>query len=213
MLAIGIPAALSSMLMNISQIVVNSMMTGYGDMAVAAIGVAMKVTMITSMICIGFGQGIQPLLGYCVGAGLWDRFKKVMRFSFWSALALSAVMTGACYLLTNQIVGAFLNTRLVSFGYSVKFVHILLTTSILFGIFYVFSNALQAMGAATAALIVNLSRQGILYIPALFILESMLGVTGLVWAQPVADVLSTLLVIGLYVITIRKKCLQPSARQ
>ena len=211
-LAIGIPAALSSMLMNISQIVVNSMMTGYGDMAVAAIGVAMKVTMITSMICIGFGQGIQPLLGYCVGAGLWDRFKKVMRFSFWSALALSAVMTGACYLLTNQIVGAFL-TDPDAFGYSVKFVHILLTTSILFGIFYVFSNALQAMGAATAALIVNLSRQGILYIPALFILESMLGVTGLVWAQPVADVLSTLLVIGLYVITIRKKCLQPSARQ
>lgn len=107
-LAIGIPAALSSMLMNLSQIVVNSMMAGYGDMAVAAIGVAMKVTMITSMVCIGFGQGIQPLLGYCVGAGLWDRFKKVMRFSFWSALGLSAVMTAACYLLTNKIVGAFL---------------------------------------------------------------------------------------------------------
>ncbi len=202
-LAIGIPAALSSMLMNLSQIVVNSMMAGYGDMAVAAIGVAMKVTMITSMVCIGFGQGIQPLLGYCVGAGLWDRFKKVMRFSFWSALGLSAVMTAACYLLTNKIVGAFL-TDPDAFDYSVKFVHILLTTSILFGIFYVFSNALQAMGAATAALIVNLSRQGILYIPALFILKSIMGITGLVWAQPVADVLTTLLVIGLYVRTFHR---------
>ena len=112
-------------------------------------------------------------------------------------------MTAACYLLTNKIVGAFL-TDPDAFDYSVKFVHILLTTSILFGIFYVFSNALQAMGAATAALIVNLSRQGILYIPALFILKSIMGITGLVWAQPVADVLTTLLVIGLYVRTLHR---------
>lgn len=73
-LAIGIPASLGSLLMSISQIVVNSMMAGYGDMALAGIGVAMKVTMMTGMVCIGFGQGIQPLLGYCVGAGLWERF-------------------------------------------------------------------------------------------------------------------------------------------
>ena len=49
--------------MSVSQIVVNALMTGYGDMALAGIGVAMKVTMMTGMVCIGFGQGIQPLLG------------------------------------------------------------------------------------------------------------------------------------------------------
>lgn len=68
-LAIGIPASLGSLLMSVSQIVVNSQMANYGDMAVAGIGVAMKVTMMTGMICIGMGQGVQPLLGYCVGAG------------------------------------------------------------------------------------------------------------------------------------------------
>ncbi len=196
-LAIGIPASLGSLLMSVSQIVVNARMAGYGDMAVAGIGVAMKVTMMTGMICIGFGQRIQPLLGYCVGAGLWDRFKKVMRFSMWFSLGLSAVMTGLCYLLTNQIVSVFL-TDLAAFDYAVEFVSILLTTSFLFGIFYVLSNALQAMGAATQALIINLSRQGIIYIPALFLLEAALGITGLVWAQPVADVLSTALVVFLY---------------
>lgn len=46
----------------------------------------------------------------------------------------------------------------------------MLTTSFLFGMFYVLSNALQAMGAATSALIINMSRQGIIYIPAIFIL-------------------------------------------
>ena len=74
----------------------------------------------------------------------------------------------------------------------------------LFGVFYVLCNTLQAMGAATAALIVNLSRQGIIYIPAVFIMQAMLGINGLVWAQPVVDVLSLVLVALLYIFTIRK---------
>lgn len=199
-LAIGIPASLGSLLMSISQIIVNALMTDYGDMALAGIGVAMKVTMMTGMVCIGFGQGIQPLLGYCVGAKLWERFKKVMKFSLVFSLALSVVMTGVCYLFTNGIVSAFL-TDPAAFDYAVQFSRILLTTSFLFGAFYVLSNALQAMGAATAALIVNLSRQGIIYIPALFILKAALGAAGLAWAQPVADLLSTALVAVLYLYT------------
>lgn len=199
-LAIGIPASLGSLLMSVSQIIVNALMTDYGDMALAGIGVAMKVTMMTGMVCIGFGQGIQPLLGYCVGAKLWERFKKVMKFSLVFSLALSVVMTGVCYLFTNGIVSAFL-TDPAAFDYAVQFSRILLTTSFLFGAFYVLSNALQAMGAATAALIVNLSRQGIIYIPALFILKAALGAAGLAWAQPVADLLSTALVAVLYLYT------------
>ncbi|MDO5377659.1 MAG: MATE family efflux transporter [Clostridia bacterium] len=210
-LAIGIPASLGSLLMSVSQIVVNSLMAGYGDMAVAGIGVAMKVTMMTGMICIGFGQGIQPLLGYCVGAGLWDRFKKVMNFSLLFSFALSVIMTGVCYLMTPQLVSAFL-TDAAAFEYAVQFVRILLTTSFLFGIFYVLANALQAMGAAAAALIINLSRQGIIYIPALFMLNAVMGATGLAWAQPAADLLSTGLVIALYARTVTKLA-KPGAPQ
>lgn len=71
-LAIGIPAALGSLLMSVSQIIINSQIAEYGDMAVAGIGVAMKVTVITGMICMGLGQGIQPLLGYCVGGKIME---------------------------------------------------------------------------------------------------------------------------------------------
>lgn len=202
-LAIGIPASLGSLLMSVSHIVVNAQMVQYGDMALAGIGVAMKVTMITSMICIGFGQGVQPLLGYCVGAKLWTRFKKVMKFSVLFALGLSTVMTGLCYLLSNQIVGAFLSEP-AAFEYAVHFTRILLTTSLLFGVFYVLANALQAMGAATEALIINLSRQGLIYIPSLFILQHFLGITGLACAQPVADVLSLIFVSVLYLRKIRQ---------
>ena len=65
-------------------------------------------------------------------------------------------------------------------------------------------NALQARGAATESLIVNISRQGLIYIPAMFILGAIFHETGLIWAQPVADVLSLLLAIGLYLHTSRK---------
>lgn len=202
-LVIGIPASFGSLLMSISQIIMNGQMATFGDMAVAGIGVASKVTMITGMVCIGFGQGVQALLGYCVGARLWDRFKKVMTFSVVFSLALSSVMTVICYLFTDPIVSVFL-TEPEAFEYAARFVRILLTTSFLFGVFYVIANALQAAGAATAALIINLSRQGFIYIPALFVLKDALGANGLAWAQPVADLLSTVLVVFLYVRTVKK---------
>ena len=202
-LAIGIPAALGDVLMSVSNIILNAQMAKYGDMAVAGIGVAMKVTMITGMICIGFGQGIQPLLGYCVGAKNWKRYKESLRFSVIFGFALSTLMTVICYLFDRQIVSAFLSEP-EALSYGIEFSRILLTTSFLFGMFYVLSNALQAMGAATAALIINMSRQGLIYIPAIFILQSVIGMDGLLWAQPVADVLSVILVVILYRIALRK---------
>ena len=202
-LAIGVPAALGSVLMSVSQIIINSQMAEYGDMAIAGMGVAMKVVTITGMVCIGLGQGVQPLLGYCVGAKLWKRFKDVFKFSFIFSFILGVVLTVICYLFTNQIVSAFL-ADVTAFDYAVQFAKILLTTSPIFGVFYVLTNALQAMGAATASLVINLSRQGIIFIPVLFLLKAVLGLTGLVWAQPVADILSILFAAVLYVSTYKK---------
>lgn len=196
-LIIGVPAALGSLLMSVSSIIMNSQMAAYGDMALAGVGVAMKVTMMTGMVCIGLGQGIQPLLGYCVGAKKWDRYKKVLRFSLVFALALSTVLTVICYLFINQIVSIFL-TDAAAFDYGVSFSCILLCTSFLFGVFYVLTNALQARGAAMESLVVNISRQGLIYIPAMFCLGAFFRETGLIWAQPVADVLSLILAIILY---------------
>lgn len=210
-LVIGVPAALGSLLMSVSQIIINSQMAEYGDMAIAGMGVAMKVVIITGMICMGLGQGVQPLLGYLVGAKLWKRFQDIFKFSILFALILGVILTVICYLFMNQIVSAFL-TDATAFDYAVSFAKILLTTSFLFGVFYVLINALQAMGAATASLIINLSRQGIIFIPALFLLKAFLGLTGLIWAQPVADILSLSLAVVLYVDTYRKLSLQTNAQ-
>ena len=202
-LSIGVPAALGDVLMSVSQIIINSQMSHYGDMAVAGMGVAMKVITITGMICMGLGQGVQPILGYCVGAKTWKRFKEVFKFTIIFALILGTVFAAICYVFTNQIVSAFLTDQ-TAFSYAVQFARILLSTSFLFGVFYVLVNALQAMGAATPALLISMSRQGIIFIPALFILQAVIGMTGLVRAQPVADVLSILIAAILFGKTMRK---------
>lgn len=207
-LAIGIPAALDSLLMSVSQIILNGQMTHYSDMAVAGMGVAMKVTMIIVMLSMGIGQGVQPLLGYCVGAQLWKRFKKVLRFSLLFALALGTVLTVICCLFVEQLVRVFLSAP-DAYTYGVDFCRILLASCWLFGVFYVLMNTLQAMGAATPAFIINISRRGIIFISALFILQAAMGITGLVWAQPVADVLATGLVAVLYGFTVKKLAVHP----
>ncbi|MCR5225159.1 MAG: MATE family efflux transporter [Alphaproteobacteria bacterium] len=208
-LIIGVPAALAGLLMSASQILLNGRMILYGDMAVAGIGVAGKVTMMTGMVCIGLGQGVQPIIGYCVGAKNWTRFKKVLSFSLCFALSLSVTLTGICYFFAEQIVRAFL-TDTAAFGFGLRFARILMTTSFLFGVYFVLVNTLQAMGAATQSLIVNLSRQGLLFIPLLFIMEMSFGMSGLVWTQPVVAVLSLLLEITLFFFIYRKMSVKSS---
>ena len=203
-LAIGVPSALGSILMSISQIIINSQMSEYGDMAIAAIGVAMKVMIITGMVCMGLGQGIQPLLGYCVGAKLWERFHKILKFSLIFSFLLGTILTILCYLFTNQIVSVFLIDN-TAFDYAVEFSHILLTTSFLFGVFYVMVNVLQAMGEAASSFIISISRQGLIFIPALFLLKKLLGLNGLVWAQPIADIISLIMVIFLYSYSLKRR--------
>lgn len=127
-LIIGIPASLGSILMSISQIIMNGMMVKYGDMALAGIGVAMKVTMMTGMLAMGIGQGVQPLLGYCVGARNWERYKRILQFSLWFAFILGLATTVLCYLFSNQIIHVFL-TEKSAFDYALNFAKILLVTS------------------------------------------------------------------------------------
>ncbi len=194
---IGVPASLGTLLMSFSSIIVNSQMANYSDMAVAGMGVAMKIVMITGMISMGIGMGIQPLLGYCVGSKNWKRFKEYMRFSILFTFTIGTVMTGICYLSINQLVGVFLEEK-EAFDYGVKFARILLSTGPLFGVFYILTNSIQAIGASVPSLIINISRQGLIYIPMLIILNNLLGINGLVWAQPLVDIISVVMAIFIY---------------
>ena len=203
-MAIGIPASLNSILMSTSNVLINNLMTGYGKLAVAGLGVAMKVNMVAVMLLIGVGTGIQPLLGYNFGAGNRKRFLGVLRFSLILAVCLSVVMTVICYLGAGPMVSAFL-TDPQSFDFGMQFARMLIISGPVLGVLFVMINTIQAMGAALPSLILSISRQGLVYIPVLFAFHALFGsAQTLVLAQPVTDYLSVVLSIVLMIASYRR---------
>lgn len=203
-LSIGIPASVNNMLMSTSNIVINNLLKGHDDMAVAGLGVAFKVNMLVVMLLIGVGTGIQPLLGYCFGAGNRKRFVGVLKFSVVLAICMSAVLTVICYLGAAPMVRAFLDND-AAFEFAFSFARTLIISGPILGVLFVFINTIQAMGVAVPTLILSLSRQGIIYLPTLFMFHHFFNTPKmLVMAQPVADYLSTLLAIILFVITFKR---------
>ncbi len=202
-LAIGIPACLNNVLMSASNIVMNNFLATYGDIEVAAMGVAMKVVMIVVLLQVGLGQGVQPLLGFNYGAGNYKRAHAVMVFSFLCAILLGVYTTAFCYLQSGNIVRAFIDNEEV-YSYGVSFVRALILSGPVIGILFLFTNALQALGAAVPSLILSISRQGLIFLPLLAVLNSLAGLSGIVYAQPAADILSILLSVILYLRQIKK---------
>lgn len=203
-LMIGIPASLNGVLLSVSNILVNNQMFSYGDMAVAGLGVAMKVNMIVVMLLIGLGTGIQPLLGYCFGAGNKKRYMSVLRFSLFLAFCISMVMTVICYFGAGPLVNAFLEEP-DAYEFGMKFARIYIFSGPVMGILFVFINAIQSMGAALPALILNISRQGLVYIPVLFIFRAVFDSPEmLAAAQPVTDYCAAILAFVLFMVSYKK---------
>lgn len=202
--AIGIPASLNSILMSTSNIIINNLMQKHGDMAVAGLGVAMKVNMIAVMLLIGLGTGVQPLLGYCYGARNKKRYIAVFKFSLIFAFCLSAVMTVICYCGASPLVKAFLEDP-DAFGYGMSFARIYIYSGPVLGILFVLINAIQSTGAALPSLILSISRQGLLYIPILLIFHTAFNTPQtLALAQPFTDYLAAALALVLFIVTYRK---------
>lgn len=203
-LAIGIPASLNSVLMSTSNVLVNNLMTAHDDMAVAGLGVAMKVNMVAVMLLIGVGTGIQPLLGYNFGSGNRKRFMGILRFSLILAISLSLLMSVICYLGAGPMVSAFLEDA-NAYDFGMQFARTLIISGPVLGVLFVMINTIQSMGAAVPSLILSISRQGLLYIPILFLFNGVFHTAStLVLAQPVTDYLSTALSIVLFIVTFRK---------
>ena len=201
-LGIGIPAALSSFLMSISNIIANSLIASYGDMAVAAYGIAGKIRSCFAVLCIGMGQGLQPILAYHYGSMNRGKFKQTYSFALVFALIFSCVITILCWIFTEPIVDVFLTDE-GALEYGISFTRAMLLATWFFGIYDIMQITLQAMGKAGASMIAAVSRQGIIYIPLVFIMASIGGLYGIVYAQPLAEYISLVLVIILDAVTLK----------
>jgi len=202
-ISVGISASLANLLVSVSSIIANKQMSAYGDMFVAGYGVTAKVIMIVAAIGIGMGAGVQPLFGYCYGAKNRKRLIESIRFSTVFGLAICIILAAACYVFAGPIVNLFL-TDDSAYWSGIHFTRILMCSAWMIGAFVIWQNALQAMGAAMPALIASLLRQGIILVPAMFLMQALIGMDGLLWAQPVADALSVGIIFAMLVRKIRR---------
>lgn len=201
--SVGVPAALNNLLMSLSNIVINMFLSRYGDYAVAAMGVAMKANMLVVMLQIGLAQGIQPLIGYCYGSHNFTRMRKSIRFGMMCNVIIGAAVTAFYIVFRRSVIGVFIDDEAV-IEYGVKMLTALMVPGTLLGIMFIINFAFQGMGKGAQSLIFAGSRQGLVYLPMLLIMNYFVGLEGIIWAQPVADLVSIAIAVIMFTSTMNK---------
>lgn len=197
-ISVGLPASLNNLLMSLSNIVLNTILVTYGDAAVAGMGVAHKANMLVVMLQIGLGQGVQPLIGYCYGSKNFKRMKSCMRFSIGVNVAIGTIMTAVLILFRENVLAMFIDdAAVISIGE--KMLTALMLTGPLIGIMFVLNFSFQGMGKGKQSLILSIGRQGLVYFPFLFIMNSTIGLDGVILAQPAADVAVVIMSIFMWI--------------
>ena len=189
--AIGIPASLNNILMSFANIILNQALVGYGDTPVAAMGVALKSNMLVVLLQIGLCVGIQPLIGYNYGSGNKKRLMQVFKFTGVVSVIMGMLLTLFMIIARKTMIQVFINdAEVVSYG--IRMVVALQLSAPFIGILFLCINTIQGMGKALPSLVLTVCRQGLIFIPLIFILNAMLGLNGVIYAQPAADYLSIL---------------------
>ncbi|WP_204875594.1 MATE family efflux transporter [Pseudoflavonifractor phocaeensis] len=195
--SIGIPGALITVLLSVSNIVLNNFIGIYGSDAVAAYGIAYKIDMVPIMLSVGLSQGVAPLVGYYFGAGQRERMSRIMRTATLYGILLGAVFLAAFWLLGTQLAGIFLHDEplIEEAGH---FIAVLGLSAPMLGIINMVTSYFQALGAALKSLVITVMRNAVLFIPAVILLNSLWKLNGVIAAQPIVETVLALVCLLMY---------------
>lgn len=202
-LAIGIPASVTNIMQSFGIALTNRFLAGYGTEKVAAMGIAMKVNMIVVLVMVGFAFGAQPLLGYNYGAGNKKRLREFIRFDLMVEIGFAIVCALVLALLAPQFVRLFMKDELIVQSGSLM-LRCLLISSPMIAVVLVFTTLFQAEGKALSALILSISRQGVIFACCIAVLKMLLGYMGVICAQAVSDAITGVIALALYWKSMRK---------
>lgn len=200
---IGLPSSLTQVLVGFATIVANNIAVYYGTLTVAGMGVAMKIMMIGTFIFIGFSTGCQPIIGYNYGAGNIKRVKETIK----QGIKITAIVGLVLFLVftfsSDILISLFTDDTLVIEKGSAILKALSLSLPFMGGTM-IATSATQSMGKAIPALVLSVSRQGLLYIPLLIILNKIAGFNGFIYSQPITDVLM-IMFSSIYLLNILRK--------
>lgn len=186
--AIGSAPFMMQMAASVIGIILNNSLVFYGgDLAISAMGIVNSIIMLFLMPLFGINQGAQPIIGYNYGAEKFDRVKKTLKLAITAATVVVLVGFVIVQLFPESLVILFSKNDPELLALSAKAMRIFLMMLPIIGFQIVSANYFQAVGKPQQAMILSLSRQVLLLIPALLILPRFFGLNGVFYAGPVSD--------------------------
>ncbi len=193
---VGVPATLETLLTSIAYIVNNNLAVGYGELTVAAMGVAQKIMSFGNYIYQGFAAGTQPLMGYNYGAKNYDRMLAILRAGLLVVSGVELCVMICFGVFAPQLIGLFSDSDVVIATGS-KVLRTIMFILPFVGAISMSRMSFQAMGKPQYAFGITVVRQLILYVPLLLILNRSFGFNGMIWAQPVTEIIMMSVSVGM----------------
>lgn len=209
-IAIGMASFFNQIAMMVVQIAMNNLLRHYGALSVygesvpiAVSGIVMKINQITFSIVIGLGQGAQPIISFNYGAEKYDRVKKAFRSAVTVGAGVAVLAFILFQLFPREIISMFGDGTDEYFEFGVKFFRIFL--------FFTWLNCLQpiasmfftSIGKSIKGAFLSLTRQILFLLPPMVVLPLFMGIDGILWAGPFADLLSAAAAIILIAVEFR----------
>ena len=176
----------------------------YGDAAIAGMSIVSRITMFAYSALIGFGQGFQPVCGFNYGAKLYDRVREAFYFCLKTAAGFLILLSIAGYIGAPQLVELFRKGDPEVTAVGIAALRFSCISFSLSGGIVMSNMFLQSIGMAVRASVVAAARQGLFFLPLIFILPSILGLKGVEMCQMVSDILTFLLAMPLSISVLKK---------
>lgn len=197
----GIPSFFRQGLVCVATILLNRAAREYGDDVVAAISVSNKVFAILFAVMVGYGQGFAPVVGYNYGAKENDRVRKAITFTLLSQIIASAVAGVLVWIFASSIISLFGENAALELGVlslrmhavSLPFMAVCLVSGMLF----------QAIGEIGKAILISSTRQGIFFLPLIWLLPMYFQKNGVAVTQGISDILSGIFSLPFLLVAIR----------
>lgn len=196
---VGLPSALTTLLMDFANMFLNSSMARHGDLQLAALGIDLKIERLSNAICLGIAQGMLPLVAFNYSRKNYHRMREIQRDARIAGIAVAIISITLYELLAGTFVHLFISAKgdpvsvATTIGFGILFLRIRCLAAPFTMLNFVSSNGFQATGDGRMSLIQVFFRQVVLYFPLLYGLNALFGPVGLVAAYPVAEVFSSII--------------------
>lgn len=195
--SVGIPAALSLLLFDLCNIVINRLSASYGDIQLAAIGIVLKAERLPLNTGVGICLGMVPLVAYNYAAKNYKRMKEVFDFSRIVGLGFAVICVVLYRIFAGQIIGAFIRDE-ETVRYGTMFLRARCFATPLMFLCFNMVHLMQAIGHGGVSFLLAVVRQLVFNIPLLFVMNHLFGVNGIVWTQMVADLFTVIFSYAVY---------------